>query len=279
MVGHRLPTEWAPRPNRAEWPREADRFRPEGYLGPAAVFRPSGGGREVRPQVHSLAVPDPRPPKSFQLSAEVHDYLVAHTDPIDDVQKWQIERTRELGPVAGMQISPEQGALLTMLVRLIAATSVVEVGTFTGYSSTCLARGLAPGGHLLCCDVSDEWTSIARQGWKRAGVEDRIELQLAPATQTLEALPDAATIDFSFIDADKSGYLSYYEALLPRTRVGGLIAVDNVLWSGRVVDATVTDTDTEAIRAFNDHVVADDRVETVMLPIADGLTLLRKRGA
>jgi caffeoyl-CoA O-methyltransferase len=222
-------------------------------------------------------VTDPLPNKSFHLAGDIHEYLVGHTDPIDDVQRWQIERTQELGPVAGMQISPEQGALLTMLARLVGATSIVEVGTFTGYSSLCLARGLAPGGHLLCCDVSDEWTSIAREGWKRGGVEDRVELRLGPAAETLAALPTDPTIDLSFIDADKSGYRTYYEELLARTRPGGLLAVDNVLWSGRVVDDEATDRDTEAIRAFNDHVVADERVDTVMLPIADGLTLLRRR--
>jgi caffeoyl-CoA O-methyltransferase len=222
-------------------------------------------------------VSDPLPNKSFHLSADIHQYVVDHTDPIDDVQRWQIERTKDLGPFAGMQISPEQGALLTMLARLVRATSIVEVGTFTGYSSLCLARGLDPGGHLLCCDVSDEWTSIAREGWKRAGVEDRIELRLGPATQTLESLPRDATIDLSFIDADKSGYRSYYDELVSRTRPGGLIAVDNVLWHGQVVDPEAADRDTEAIRAFNDHVVADDQVDTVMLAIADGLTLLRRR--
>jgi caffeoyl-CoA O-methyltransferase len=222
-------------------------------------------------------VTDPLPPKSFQLSTEIHQYLLAHTEAVDDVQRWQIERTHELGRVAGMQISPEQGALLTMVTRLIGATSVVEVGTFTGYSSTCLARGLAPGGRLLCCDVSDEWTTIAREGWQRAGVDDRIELRLAPAADTLRSLPAEATIDLSFIDADKTGYLTYYEELLPRTRDNGLILVDNVLWGGRVIDPGTDDADTEAIRAFNDRVVADERVDTVMLPVADGLTMLRKR--
>jgi caffeoyl-CoA O-methyltransferase len=222
-------------------------------------------------------VSDPLPNKAFHLSGAIHHYLVTHTDPVDDVQRWLIDRTQELGPVAGMQISPEQGALLTMLVRLVGATSVVEVGTFTGYSSLCLARGLAPEGRLLCCDVSEEWTSIAREGWKRGGVDDRVELRIGPAADTLAALPPEPTIDLSFIDADKSGYRTYYDELLPRTRPGGLILVDNVLWSGRVIDDANTSADTEAIRAFNDHVVADDRVETVMLPVADGLTLLRRR--
>jgi caffeoyl-CoA O-methyltransferase len=216
-------------------------------------------------------------PKSFHLSPAVHAYLLDHTEPLDDVLRWLIERTAELGPVARMQIAPEQGAFLTLLARLLDARFAVEVGTFTGYSSVCLARGLAAGGRLLCCDVSEEWTAVARDAWARAGLGDRIELRLAPAVDTLAALPADPPIDLAFIDADKTGYRAYYEALLPRLRSGGVIAVDNVLWSGAVADPAVTDDDTEAIRAFNDHVAADERVDTVMLPIADGLTLLRKR--
>lgn len=219
----------------------------------------------------------PDQPKSFSLSRPVHDYLVAHSDPLDDVQRWLIEETEKLGPIARMQIAPEQGAFLTMLARVLDARSIVEVGTFTGYSSLCLARGLTPGGSLLCCDVNEEWTSIARQAWARADVEDRIELRIAPAVETLRVLPEEPSIDLSFIDADKVGYIDYAEALIPRTRANGIIAVDNVLWSGRVADPEVSDDDTDAIRRFNRHVAADPRVDTVMLPIADGLTLLRKR--
>jgi caffeoyl-CoA O-methyltransferase len=219
----------------------------------------------------------PDQPKSFSLSRPVHDYLVAHSEPLDDVQHWLIEETEKLGPIARMQIAPEQGAFLTMLAQLLDARSIVEVGTFTGYSSLCLARGLAPGGRLLCCDVSDEWTSVAREAWTRAGVDDRIELRLAPAIETLRTLPEEPSIDLCFIDADKGGYLDYFEALVPRMRANGVLAVDNVLWSGRVADPEATDDDTEAIRRFNVHAAADPRVDTVMLPIADGLTLLRKR--
>jgi caffeoyl-CoA O-methyltransferase len=165
---------------------------------------------------------------------------------------------------------------MTWLARLMAATNVVEVGTFTGYSTLCLARGLAPGGRVLACDVSDEWTSIGRAAWKRAGVADRIELVLGPALATLDALPSDPVIDLAFIDADKTNYLAYYEALLPRVRPSGVILVDNVLWAGRVVDETATDPDTRAIVAFNDVVAADDRVDVVMLPVSDGLSLLRK---
>lgn len=220
----------------------------------------------------------PDTPKSFQLSPEVHGYLVTHSTSVSSTQQWLIGRTAELGGVARMQISPEQGRLLTILAGSVGArgaTSVVEVGTFTGYSSLCLAEGLAPEGRLLCCDVSDEWTAIAREAWDRAGVADRIDLRIAPAVDTLRALPAERSIDLSFIDADKAGYRSYWDELVPRTRPGGLVLVDNVLWGGAVVDATNREPDTEAIRAFNDLVVADDRVDTVMLPIADGLTIAR----
>ena len=186
-------------------------------------------------------------------------------------------RTAELGRAAGMQIGADQGALLTLLTRLVGATSAVEVGTFTGYSSISIARGLAPGGRLLCCDVSEEFTALAREAWAEAGLTDVIELRIAPAIETLRALPDDPTIDLVFIDADKGGYASYFEELLPRVRPGGLLLVDNTLWSGRVVDDTADDADTVAIKAFNDAVAADDRVESYLLPIGDGLTLIRKR--
>jgi caffeoyl-CoA O-methyltransferase len=218
-----------------------------------------------------------RDPKSFQLSPELHEYLVAHGTPPDDVQRSLIEATEALGPIARMQVAPEQGALLTLLTRLVGARLAVEVGTFTGYSALCIARGLAPGGRLVCCDVSEEWTAIGREHWERAGVADRIDLRIAPALDTLGALAHDPPVDFAFIDADKEHYLDYYEALLARMRPGGLIAVDNVLWSGAVIDRSVDDPNTQAIRRFNDTVAADDRVDAVMLPVADGLTLLRAR--
>jgi caffeoyl-CoA O-methyltransferase len=216
-------------------------------------------------------------PKSFQLSPEIHDYLVAHGSPLDEIQRDLIAATEALGPISIMQISPEQGALLTMLCRLVGAKEVIEVGTFTGYSALCLARGLGADGHLLCCDVSDEWTAVGRPFWERAGVAARIDLRIAPALDTLSSLPREPHVDVAFIDADKGAYRAYYEELVPRVRGNGLIMVDNVLWSGNVVDPAATDADTEAIRAFNDHVAGDDRVDVVMLPVADGLTLLRKR--
>jgi caffeoyl-CoA O-methyltransferase len=217
-----------------------------------------------------------RQPKSFQLSPELHAYLVARASPIDEIQQRLIDETLALGAISMMQVSPEQGALLTMLVRLMGVERAVEVGTFTGYSALCIARGLAPGGTLVCCDVSEEWTSIGRRAWEHAGVADRIDLRIAPAAETLAALPNEPHLDFAFIDADKGGYLTYYEELVPRLRPNGLVAVDNVLWGGSVIDPSVSDADTCAIRAFNDHAVADPRTETVMLPVADGLTLARK---
>jgi caffeoyl-CoA O-methyltransferase len=216
-------------------------------------------------------------PKSFFLTEDAHAYLVAHGTPPDDIQRSLIEETAKLGGVANMQIAPEQGTFLTMLTRLIGAENAVEVGTFTGYSSLCIARGLPAGGHLLCCDVSEEWTATAREYWAKAGVDDRIELRIAPGVETLEALPDEANIDFAFIDADKPNYRNYYEALLPRMRRNGVIGVDNVLWGGSVTDPNANDENTRAIKAFNDFVAADERVDVVMLPLADGLTLARKR--
>jgi caffeoyl-CoA O-methyltransferase len=216
-------------------------------------------------------------PKSFLLTPELASYLVGHGSPPDAIQLALIEETRALGPIAGMQIAPEQGAFLTLLTKIVGARSAVEVGTFTGYSSLCIARGLPADGHLLCCDVSDEWTSIARRAWANAGVADRIELRLAPGADTLRSLPKEQTIDLAFIDADKPSYPVYYEEILSRLRPNGVLLVDNVLWDGRVVQPDADDDNTKAIRAFNDMVAADDRVEAVMLPIADGLTLCRKR--
>jgi caffeoyl-CoA O-methyltransferase len=218
-------------------------------------------------------------PKSFFLSPEIHEYLVGHGQPPDPVQRGLIEETAKLGGISIMQIAPEQGAFMTMLTRLIGARSAVEVGTFTGYSALCIARGLPDDGHLLCCDVSDEWTSVGRPYWERAGVADRIELRIAPALETLRALPPEQTIDLAFVDADKGNYANYYEELLARLRPNGVILVDNVLWGGNVVTDDPSDENRVAIRAFNDAVAADERVDSVMLPLGDGLTLLRKRSA
>jgi caffeoyl-CoA O-methyltransferase len=215
--------------------------------------------------------------KSVVVTREVHDYLVAHGTPPDAVQRSLIEATATLGGVSQMQIAPEQGAFMTLLTRLVDARFAVEVGTFTGYSSICIARGLADGGRLLCCDVSEEWTAIAREHWAAAGVDDRIDLRIGPAADTLRALPADPPIDLAFIDADKSGYRTYYDEIVARLRPGGLVLLDNVLWSGEIVTPADGDDNRTALRAVNDHVAADERVEAVMLPIADGLTIARKR--
>lgn len=214
---------------------------------------------------------------SIGLDQALQDYVVNHSTALDSVQTALVARTAELGPASGMQIGAEQAQLLTLLVRLTGARHAVEVGTFTGLSAIAIARGLAPGGKLLCCDVSQEWTSIGRAAWQEAGVADRIELRLAPAAETLAALPDKEYIDFAFIDADKPSYWTYYSELVPRMRTGGVIAVDNVLWSGRVADAEPGEESTRIMREFNDKVVRDERVDVVMLPVGDGVSLIYKR--
>ena len=213
------------------------------------------------------------PDQAERISA----YLVAHSAPPDELVQRLRAETAALGGVAQMQISPDEGAFLTAIARLTQARQAVEVGTFTGYSALCIARGLGPQGHLLCCDVSEEWTSIARRYWAEAGLADRIELRLGPAADTLRALPNEATLDLAFIDADKIGYSTYWEEIVPRVRAGGAILVDNVLQGGGVVDEAATGDNVVAIRRFNDQVVADDRVDVAMLPIRDGVTLAVKR--
>jgi len=217
-------------------------------------------------------------PKSFHLTAEIHEYLTRHSTPIDDLQRELVAETTEAtGGFARMQIAPEQGVFMSLLTKALGVRHAVEIGTFTGYSSLAVARALPADGRLLCCDVSEEWTAIARRYWERAGVADRIDLRIGPAADTLAALPAEPQFDLAFIDADKTGYERYFEELVPRLRPGGVILVDNVLWSGQVIDEADTSDDTVALRAFNDHVVADARVECVMLPISDGLTFIRKR--
>jgi caffeoyl-CoA O-methyltransferase len=216
-------------------------------------------------------------PKSFFLTQDVHDYLLAHIPALDDVQRDLIAETEGLGGISVMQIAPEQGAFMTLLTRLIGARRAVEVGTFTGYSAVSIARGLPDGGSLLCCDVSEEWTAIARKYWERAGVDGKIDLRIAPALDTLRSLPAGGQFDLAFIDADKENYPNYYEEVLARLRPNGVILVDNTLWMGAVIDANATDDQTKTIRAFNDMVAADDRVESAILTVGDGLTLIRKR--
>lgn len=218
-------------------------------------------------------------PRSFLVDDQLAAYLNAHATQTDGTVAELVAETAALGPVSGMQIGTDQAALLTLLTGLVGTKSAVEVGTFTGLSSIAIARGLAPGGRLMCCDVSEEYTAIARRYWARLGLDDRIELRLAPAIETLAALPDEPTIDFAFIDADKAAYSAYFDALVPRMRPDGLIVVDNVLWGGKAPLPPSDDdgADLGAIRAFNDKVTADDRVESVLLAVADGLTLARKR--
>jgi caffeoyl-CoA O-methyltransferase len=217
-------------------------------------------------------------PKGIGLTSELHEYLLAHGTPPDDIARGLIDETRRVLPErAMMQIAPEQGAFMTMLTSLLDVRFAVEVGTFTGYSALAIARGLPAGGRLLCCDVSETYVAVGRPFWARAGVADRIDVAIAPAADTLAALPAEPTIDLAFIDADKGGYGTYYELILERLAPGGVLLVDNVLWAGAVIDPVVADGDTVAIRAFNDMVAADDRVECVMLPISDGLTMIRHR--
>ena len=208
----------------------------------------------------------------------VSDYLLTHCTPADDLLRELAAETRQVtGDAAGMQVSPDEGRLLTMLARLAGARRAVEVGVFTGYSSICIARGLPDGGHVLACDVSEKWTSIARRYWKRAGLEERIELRIAPALETLRSLPANPVLDLAFIDADKSNYPHYYEELVVRLRPGGLIILDNVLRGGNVADPAVQDGGTVAMRRLNDLIAGDGRVESVMLPVRDGVTLARRR--
>ncbi len=216
-------------------------------------------------------------PKTVHVTASVHQYLIAHGSPPDEIQQALIDETRTLGGVSIMQIAPEQGAFMTLFARAIGAKRAIEIGTFTGYSALCLARGLPDDGTLICCDVSDSWTAVGKPYWEKAGVAHKIDLRIAPAIETIAALPESPSFDLAFIDADKQGYPAYFDGLLPRMRPGGVILVDNVLWGGSVADPAVNDEHTEAIRRFNTQVAADRRVESVMLPIADGLTLLRKR--
>lgn len=209
-------------------------------------------------------------------SQELGDYIADHSTPPDPVAARLIEQTDAL-PEAGMQLGHAQAVLLTMFTQLIGATNVIEIGTFTGYSSLAIARGLGPDGRLLCCDTSEEWTSIAKEAWAEANVADRIELVIGPAIETLHSLADNTVFDMAFVDADKEGQIQYHEELVPRLRSGGLLVVDNVLWGGMVVDPADTRGSTEAIRAYNRHVLADPRVDNVIVSIGDGLHISRKR--
>lgn len=219
--------------------------------------------------------------KTLALTEPLHAYLVQHSVRDLPVLKALREKTAAL-PMARMQISPEQGQLMQVLVKALGARRCLEVGVFTGYSALSVALALPADGRIVACDVSEEWTAIGREAWKQAGVAGKIDLRIAPAAQTLDALlaeGGAGTYDFAFIDADKGGYADYYERCLELLRPGGMIAVDNTLWSGRVADPAEKDADTVALKAFNDALHRDERVTIAMVPIGDGLTLAVKARA
>ena len=213
------------------------------------------------------------------VNDQIDEYLVSHVRPESDAAL-ALRQATEPMPMAVMQISPLQGAFMAWLVQFMQVKNAIEVGTFTGYSALCVAEALPDDGKIICCDVSDEWTSIGREYWQRAGVAHKIDLQLRPAVETLDALiadGRKGEFDFAFIDADKPNYDNYYERCLKLLRVGGVIAVDNVLWNGMVAEPSIQEESTLAIRALNDKIVDDTRVHNVMLPIGDGLTLATKR--
>ncbi|MFF3558576.1 O-methyltransferase [Streptomyces sp. NPDC002574] len=215
--------------------------------------------------------------KNPPLTPELYAYVLDHNPPLDPVQRELVEITHaRFGDAAGMQSAQEQGPLLAFLVRLLGARNIVEVGTFTGFSALSMAQALPAGGRLLACDISEEWTAVAREAWAKAGVDDRIDLRIAPALDTLRALPQEPAIDLVYLDADKENYVAYWEELVPRMRPGAVLAADNTLFHGRVADPAAGGA-AGAIRRFNDHVAADSRVEALLLTVADGLTLARKR--
>jgi caffeoyl-CoA O-methyltransferase len=212
--------------------------------------------------------------KTVAMTEEVYPYLLSQAPSPTPVQRWLVERTLELGEAAEMQIPHEQAAFLTLLTQLVAARRIVEVGTFTGYSTLAFALGLPADGVVITCDVSPEWTGIALEAWRMAGVRDQVDLRLGPAAETLAGLDEP--VDLVFLDADKTGYLGYWEQLVPLVRPGGLLLADNVLYYGEAAAPDATG-NARAIREFNERVRTDQRVESVMLPIADGLTIARRR--
>ena len=214
--------------------------------------------------------------RNFLLDDALDAYVRAHTEAPDPIARDLIAETAAL-PMAGMQIGSDEAGLLALLVRISGARDLTEVGTFTGYSSLAMASALPAAGRLLCCDVSEEWTAIARRYWRRAGVADRIELRLAPAIETLRALPAGPQFDLAFLDADKERYPDYFAELVPRLRPGGLLLADNVLWSGAVADDADQRESTTGLRRFSRLAVDDERLETVMLPAFDGLSISRRR--
>jgi len=217
--------------------------------------------------------------RSIQLNDAVYDYLLQVSLRETDQLRQLRQETAGI-PLANMQIAPEQGQFMALLVQLLGVRRAIEIGVFTGYSALAVALALPADGRLIACDINETWTAMAREHWQKAGVADKIDLRLAPALETLDALlqeNQAGTFDFAFIDADKGGYIEYYERLLQLLRPGGLIAVDNVLWDGTVADPNNTDADTVALRAFNEHLRVDERIALSLVPIGDGVTLAMKR--
>lgn len=215
---------------------------------------------------------------SIAVNEELQDYMIAHGSPPDALMLELADETlRRLPQQAGMQIAPEQSAFLTFMTKVIGARHAVEIGTFTGMSALAVARGMPADGQLICLDVSEEFTSVARDFWQRDGQSDKIQLRIGDAKESVRALDAHPHLDLAFIDADKTSYLTYWEELLPRMRPGGVVIVDNVFQGGRVVDRKDHADNVRAIREFNEHVVADERVDVSMIPVADGLTLARKR--
>ncbi|MBL1433810.1 MAG: SAM-dependent methyltransferase [Gammaproteobacteria bacterium] len=216
--------------------------------------------------------------QTLNLSDELYHYMLSVSlRESDELKALRIETAQD--PMAMMQISPEQGQFMALLVKLMSAKNIIEIGTFTGYSSLAMAQSSGDDAHIIACDVNEEWTSVARRYWQQAGVADKIDLRLAPAVDTLDSLLEngrEGSFDFAFIDADKTNYQAYYEKCLALIRVGGLIAVDNVLWDGSVVEPEKMDADTVAIRQFNESLRHDNRVDISLVPIADGLTLAMK---
>ena len=226
-----------------------------------------------------LRPPRAMTPRSFLLTPELHEYVRAASEVPDDVAADLLAETAAMAErgeaPATFQIAPEQGAFMQLLTRALGARRAIEIGTFTGFSALCIARGLPDDGSLICLDRSEEWTAVARRYWARAGVDDRIDLRLGDALPTLRSLPSAETFDLAFVDADKTGYPAYVEELYGRMTPNGVVLLDNTLRSGRVL-APESDDD-RALVSLNSALVVDPRWETVMLPMADGLTMLRKR--
>ncbi|WP_312018450.1 class I SAM-dependent methyltransferase [Streptomyces sp. I05A-00742] len=216
--------------------------------------------------------------KSNPLTPELYQYVLDHNPQLDPVQRALVETTVSLLPdSAHLQVAEEQAPLLAFLVRLTGARDILEIGTFTGLSALSMAQALPAGGSLIALDISEEWTAHAREAWAKAGVADRVDLRIGDGLESVRALPAEPHLDLVFLDADKVNYINYWEETVPRLRAGGLIVVDNVFFHGEVVAPEATEMGA-AVKAFNDHAAADGRMETVMLTVADGLTLARKKG-